>query len=315
VTVPDDFRPPWICWWIADWAGSDRVAQLDTVARLVLAELFWLEGRAGPFKPDAKSIAKRIRLASDEVAESLPQIAAFFDVLPDGRWSNPKAAKERANAYTRSQRAAIGAEGRWKGHQAAPDAKRNAPRNAREDARDHARSDAPDHAVSRLTSHVSQPHNTEPKKEASTPPAPDGARPRRGLVLAAAIALLPAEHEVGLGTAWRGWCEHLWQRKKPTESALRKHLASLAKIVLARGYEPAVKLLDEAVGANAQGLQGWAIEAAMKPPGLNGHAHNGRMSAAEREEARSAAAMDRFAGPDRPRVADLASYLASHPRT
>lgn len=107
-----------------------------------------------------------------------------------------------------------------------------------------------------------------------SPPAPS--RKRSSFTRDSAIALLPQEHELHLGTAWRGWVEHLWQRKKPTESALQKHLAALSKIVLARGYAPAVKLLDEAVGANAQGLQGWAIENALAEPSRNGHTHNGR---------------------------------------
>ncbi len=102
-----------------------------------------------------------------------------------------------------------------------------------------------------------------------SPSAPS--RKRATFTCQAAIALLPSEHELHLGTAWRGWVEHLWQRKKPTASSLGKHLAALSKIVLARGYAPAVKLLDEAVGANASGLQPWAIEAALAEPARNGH--------------------------------------------
>jgi hypothetical protein len=303
VNVPDDFRPPWICWWIADWAGSDRVAQLDPIPRLVLVELFWLEGRSGPFEPEAKALARRIRLDLADVERALPLLTGFFDVLPDGRWSNRKAAKERTNAFIRSQRASAGAEGRWKGHEAGSDAKRNAKRNARTDAREHAWKDAqehaPDHAASRLTSHSSHTHNAETQENRphESPSAP--ARKRATLSMDAAKDLLPAEHAAELGTAWRGWVEHLWARKRPTPGALAKHLEALARVVAARGYPAAVKLLDEAVGANAQGLQPWAIDAALRGPAVNGHGlYQRRETAAEAAHRSSQEALDRVLGVD-----------------
>jgi hypothetical protein len=85
--------------------------------------------------------------------------------------------------------------------------------------------------------------------------------------------MLGADAHPELVEAWRIWVEHLWQRKKPTESALAKHVDALAKIVAARGHAAAVRLLDEAVAANSQGLQPWAIQAALNPPTSNGYSH------------------------------------------
>lgn len=298
--VPDDFRPPWICWWVADWAGSDRVAQLDAVPRLVLAELFWLEGRAGPFVPDAKSIAKRIRLASEEVALALPLIAGFFEVLPDGRWSNPKAAKERANAYVRSQRASVGAEGRWKGHEGRTDAKRNAVRNARGDARRDAQTDAREHAVSRLTSHVSETHNSEahasPRERAATAADAAPVAPAPGPAADPPKARKPrAEPQTDHHTLARWWAE-TWKAERMAEWAFSpKDFAALkALLTLAKGDAAEIQRRGARMLAHHDR---WIVENAslttlrskwnelgveVTPTARNGHDHGGRITIRER---------------------------------
>lgn len=95
----------WIRFFPGDWRGSATVGAMSAVERIVYLELLLLEAAGGPFLWDSARISRQIRLTQAECEEAWPAIRDRFDLLPDGRYSNPKMASEVVRANDKSEQA------------------------------------------------------------------------------------------------------------------------------------------------------------------------------------------------------------------
>lgn len=98
------FASAWMPFFGGNFWESERVARMDDSAGLLYVWLLWREFTNGPLpSPDVlRRLPHRWHATWDQV---WPQVAPCFDVLEDGRLSNPVCAEQRRIALENSERA------------------------------------------------------------------------------------------------------------------------------------------------------------------------------------------------------------------
>lgn len=90
-----------------DFWESERVAGMDDSAALLYSWLLWRQFKHGDLPPADSLRRLPHRWPGKEFDRLWPQVKACFDVLDDGRLSNPRCAEERSKMLSRVEAARI----------------------------------------------------------------------------------------------------------------------------------------------------------------------------------------------------------------
>jgi hypothetical protein len=254
------FQMRYVRWWIADWAGSDRVADMELADRMVYAELLWLVARSGPFELDWKRLGRRLRCLPAEVEDAWSRISGMFDKTDDGRWTHERAEREFEDAQGRSEKARHAVAERERKRAEAKAAA--SPGSSRRSSRDASRSASPDPSLSTLNAHLSETQHSDSQQSEERAGARTGAEPPDPSPRSKRWSLkrdgpdLLADLPLPVVSIWGRWIRH--QSELPardrTRSKIETHASKVREVCQAAGEAAAVGLLDEALCGGWKGL-------------------------------------------------------------
>lgn len=242
----------WMPFFGDDFWTSERVAQMDDSAAMLYQWLLWRQFQHGSL-PGPQILRRLPHRWQGEVFDKLwPQVAACFDVLEDGRLSNPRCRAERDGALANHEKARARAEAanaaRW-GSKRDPKASSNGtPVGMRGGV-------LKDNATCR--SDRTGPDQTRPDQTVPEPPTPKAAPAKRA---ARAVSKDPDLDGMLLGTcldtrackaAITEWLAYKRERRQGyTELGLRALLSQLA----GWGAEQAEDAIRQSMASNWAGL-------------------------------------------------------------
>lgn len=118
--MPRDGHPPYFPFYPDDFASDGDVEAMSTAqvgAYILLLCKAWREEPVGSVPDDDRRLARWARMTPEEWSEAKSAVLAPFALRNDGRWHQPRMAREfmklRESSRRRAEAGAAGAESRW----------------------------------------------------------------------------------------------------------------------------------------------------------------------------------------------------------
>lgn len=250
-------------WWVADYLGARRRIEMSAAQRGIYIDLLSLQWQGGGLPQENYKLATLACLPlRDFELEWVEPLSSAFVPCDHGRLWNPKCEEVRRWLASKVRNGRVG--GMASGV-ARAESKRN-----RSESRSETPSETPSETQAKVEAKPEPSPTSDLRLSDSGSPTSDleegprSARPTRRRSREQEIADVPEHTDPAV---WTRWVTHLWQRKRPTETALAGHREKLAALGARHGAPAVAALLGSCIDSNAQGIPPWAYEAAMNEQG------------------------------------------------